>query len=147
MRTVVQRVSEAGVTVLGGERIGIGSGLLVLVGVCKEDKEDAARWMAEKILGLRVFEDDGGKLNLSVQDVMGEILVISQFTLYGDCRKGRRPSFDKAERPDEAERLYLLFAEYLAQSGLTVKKGSFGAMMDIDSINHGPVTLIVDSPK
>ena len=146
MRTVIQRVSKAGVSVNSGPRTGIGGGLLVLLGIRKGDDEKDALWMAKKILALRIFEDDQRKLNRSVEDVQGEILVISQFTLYGDCRKGRRPGFDQAAPPDVAIPLYEKFIREISLSGLKVEQGEFGALMDIDLVNHGPVTLIIDSP-
>lgn len=146
MRAVVQRVSSAGVTIGSQPRIGIGSGLLVLLGVAKGDSESEADWLARKILGLRIFEDDERKMNRSVCDIGGDLLVISQFTLYGDCRKGRRPGFDLAAPPEIAIPLYRRFIHQLHASGLTVREGEFGAVMDVDLVNHGPVTLIVESP-
>jgi len=147
MRVVVQRVAHAGVTVEGCARVSIGPGLLVLLGVRKEDTEEDARWLAQKVLGMRLFEDDQRKMNRSVGEVGGEILVISQFTLYGDCHKGRRPSFDKAAPPPVAIPLYECFIKELSASGLGVRQGRFGAKMDVDLVNCGPVTLIVDSPQ
>lgn len=146
MRAVVQRVSSAGVTTESRPRIGIASGLLILLGVAKEDSAADADWLARKILGLRMFEDDQRKMNRSICDVQGDLLVISQFTLYGDCRKGRRPGFDQAAPPETAIPLYRRFLEHLMTSGLTVREGEFGAVMDVDLVNHGPVTLIVESP-
>lgn len=147
MRAVIQRVSEAGVTVESKPRVGIGRGLLVLLGVRKGDTEESACWLARKILGLRIFEDEERKLNRSVEDVHGDLLVVSQFTLYGDCRKGRRPGFDQAAPPSEAIPLYEKFMMELSRSGLRVCHGEFGAMMDVDLVNRGPVTLIVDSAR
>ncbi|WP_270164574.1 D-aminoacyl-tRNA deacylase [Paenibacillus sp. SYP-B4298] len=145
MKVVVQRSKAASVTV-DGEVIGrIEQGLVLLVGVTHEDTERDARWMADKIAGLRIFEDHEGKMNLSVADTGGQILSVSQFTLYGDCRKGRRPSFMDAARPEQAEPLYERFNSMLRESGLTVATGRFGAMMDVSLVNWGPVTLIIDS--
>ncbi|XEC93135.1 D-aminoacyl-tRNA deacylase [Paenibacillus tarimensis] len=145
MRVVVQRSKAAAVTI-DGETVGkIRSGLVLLVGLTHEDSEGDVRWMADKIAGLRIFEDDAGKMNLSVQDTGGEILSVSQFTLYGDCRKGRRPNFMNAAGPEKAERLYDKFNAYLKELGLNVETGRFGAMMDVSLVNWGPVTLIVDS--
>jgi D-aminoacyl-tRNA deacylase len=147
MRAVVQRVSRCKVTVnnsLAGE---IGAGLLVLLGVAKEDTEAAADYMVQKILGLRIFEDAEGKMNLSVQDNGGEVLVVSQFTLYGDVRKGKRPSFDAAARPEEAKRLYEHFVAKVRASGVRCETGQFQAMMEVELVNAGPVTILVDSEK
>lgn len=145
MKVVLQRVSEARVTV-EGELVGeIGHGLLLLVGVGHEDTEQDLVWMADKLAGLRIFEDDSGKMNLSIEDVKGAILSVSQFTLYGDCRKGRRPNFMGAARPETAELLYEQFNERLRSRGLQVETGRFGAMMDVALVNDGPVTLILDS--
>jgi len=142
---VVQRVSRARVRV-GGETVGeIGSGLLLLVGVGRGDEERDAAWMAEKVSGLRIFENEPGKMNLSVVEVGGGILSVSQFTLYGDCRKGRRPSFVDAAPPDAARELYETFNDLLRAKGLKVETGVFGAMMEVELVNDGPVTLIVDS--
>lgn len=147
MRAVVQRVSEGRVTV-DGEVVGeIGQGLVVLVGVTHGDTEAQARWLARKIAGLRIFEDDAGKLNRSVQDVGGEILVVSQFTLYADARKGRRPSFIHAAPPEVAEPLIEHFCQALREEGLTVATGRFRAMMQVCLCNEGPVTIIVDTPS
>jgi D-tyrosyl-tRNA(Tyr) deacylase len=125
----------------------IGTGWLVLLGVERGDTETDAAWIAEKVLNLRAFEDDQGKMNRSVADVGGGVLVVSQFTLLGDCRGGRRPSFTAAAEPTEAERLYLHCAELIAQSGLEVAKGVFRAMMKVELVNDGPVTLLLDSRK
>jgi len=145
VKVVVQRSKAASVTV-DGEVIGrIEQGLVLLVGVTHEDTERDARWMADKIAGLRIFEDHEGKMNLSVADTGGQILSVSQFTLYGDCRKGRRPSFMDAARPEQAEPLYEQFNSMLREIGLTVATGRFGAMMDVSLVNWGPVTLIIDS--
>ncbi|NPA90944.1 MAG: D-tyrosyl-tRNA(Tyr) deacylase [Chloroflexi bacterium] len=146
MRAVVQRVSQASVTV-GEEVVGrIGQGLVVLIGVTHEDGEKEARWLARKIAGLRIFEDDAGKMNLSVRDVGGEVLVVSQFTLYGDARKGRRPSFVHAAPPDHAEPLIEAFCRFLEEEGVPVQTGRFRAMMEVCLCNSGPVTIILDTP-
>jgi len=147
MRAVVQRVSSARVEV-GGEVTGaIGRGLLVLLGVGQGDTEKQAQWLAEKIAGLRIFEDDAGKMNLSVQDAGGSVLVVSQFTLYGDCRKGRRPSFTEAAPPDLADRLYQVFVSHLRALGLPVETGVFQAKMEVHLVNEGPVTIWVDTEQ
>lgn len=146
MRAVIQRVSQARVTV-DGEVVGeIGSGLVVLVGVTHDDSEEDARWLARKVAGLRIFEDSEGKMNLSVRDVGGAVLVVSQFTLYADARKGRRPSFVNAARPEVAEPLITAFSRFLEQEGVPVETGKFRAMMQVCLCNEGPVTIIVDSP-
>jgi len=145
MRAVIQSVQEARVEV-DGEVIGkIGQGFLVLLGVRKDDTEEDVRYLADKVTGLRIFEDEAGKMNLSISEVKGEILAVSQFTLYGDCRKGRRPSFDEAAPPDVAERLYELFVEEIRKSGIKVETGRFRALMDVYLINSGPVTILLDS--
>jgi D-tyrosyl-tRNA(Tyr) deacylase len=131
-----------------GEIVGeTGKGLLVLLGVGKEDSEDDARYIAEKIAHLRIFEDDQDKMNLSVLDVGGSVLVVSQFTLFADCRKGRRPSFVRAGDPEEAQRLYRRVIELLGQSGVPTAEGMFQAMMEIELVNQGPVTILLDSKK
>lgn len=147
MRVVVQRTKAASVVV--NEKIvgKISHGFMLLVGITHDDTEADVTFLVDKIVHLRVFEDDAGKMNLSLLDVGGQILSISQFTLYGDCRKGRRPNFMSAAKPDYAEKLYDLFNEKLQNKGVTVKTGAFGEMMDVQLINHGPVTLIVDSNK
>jgi D-tyrosyl-tRNA(Tyr) deacylase len=147
MRAVLQRVSSSSVEV-GGACVGrIGPGWLVLLGVERGDTEAEAAWIAEKVLNLRAFEDDQGKMNRSVVEAGGGILIVSQFTLLGDCRGGRRPSFTAAAEPGEAERLYLRCAELMAQSGLEVATGVFRAMMKVELVNDGPVTLLLDSRK
>ena len=147
MRTIIQRVKEAKVEV-DGEVIGqIGKGALVLLGAGKEDSEHDVEYLVDKILNLRIFEDEEGKMNLSVIDSGGEVLVVSQFTLYGDCRKGRRPSFDKAAPPKIAENLYELFVKKVRERGVKVETGKFRAMMDVHLVNWGPVTLMLDSSK
>jgi len=145
VRAIVQRVLEASVSV-DGEIVGrIGPGLLVLLGVGKGDGEREVSWMADKIANLRIFEDEGQKMNRSVIDGSRSILVVSQFTLYGDARKGRRPSFAEACEPAEANRLYELFCERSRALGLDVQQGRFGAQMKVALVNDGPVTLILDS--
>jgi len=145
MLAVVQRVSRAAVRVGGDYEASIDHGLLILLGVAQGDTQEDARWMAEKCSTLRLFNDAEGKMNLALDAVRGSVLVISQFTLLGDCEKGRRPSFTRAADPEEADRLYELFASVLASLGVPVKKGIFGAMMEVSLINDGPVTLILDS--
>jgi D-tyrosyl-tRNA(Tyr) deacylase len=145
MKAVVQRVSEARVDV-GGRTVGaIDQGLLILLGVHQDDDEAQGAWLANKITGLRIFEDDAGKMNRSLIDVGGGALIVSQFTLWGDCRKGRRPSFTQAAPPGPAEKLYLAFVDQIAALGVKTATGRFGAMMDVHLVNDGPVTLIVDS--
>ncbi len=145
MRAVIQRVSRASVTV-DGEVVGeIGAGLLVLLGVEQGDTQDDVVWMANKVVGLRVFEDAEGKMNLDVGEVGGAVLAVSQFTLLGDCRKGRRPSFVAAARPDEANALYRSFVAEVAGQGLEVAEGRFQQHMEVELVNDGPVTLQVDS--
>jgi D-tyrosyl-tRNA(Tyr) deacylase len=142
---VVQRSKEACVKV-DGETVGsIDRGLVVLVGVTHEDTEQDARYLAEKLTGLRIFEDGEGKMNLSVLDIGGAVLSVSQFTLYGDVRKGKRPNFMAAARPDQAKPLYDRFNELLRDQGLRVATGVFGAMMDVELTNWGPVTLVIES--
>lgn len=145
MKVVLQRVKEAKVTVDDNVVGKIGAGLLLLVGVGQEDVEQDLIWMADKLAGLRIFEDESGKMNLSVEDVKGSLLSVSQFTLFGDCRKGRRPNFMGAARPELAESFYEQFNERLRAKGLHVETGRFGAMMDVSLVNDGPVTLVVDS--
>lgn len=145
MRIVVQRCKEASVTVDGQVTGAIGPGLMLLVGLTHEDTEQDLKYAADKVAGLRIFEDDQGKMNLSVLETGGAILSVSQFTLYGDCRKGRRPNFMAAARPEQAEPLYNRFNELLREQGLKVETGVFGAMMDVALVNDGPVTLVVES--
>jgi D-tyrosyl-tRNA(Tyr) deacylase len=147
MRAVVQRVSRCRVTVDGDVVGEIGAGLLVLLGVSKADAEAAADYLAEKIIGLRIFEDAEGKMNLSVQDAGGAVLVVSQFTLYGDTRRGKRPSFDAAARPEEAKRLYEYFVGKVRAAGLRCETGEFQAMMEVELVNSGPVTVLLDSER
>ena len=147
MRAVVQRVSRASVTV-GGEVTGrIGKGFLVLLGVEDGDGQDDVVFMAQKIVGLRVFEDSDGKMNLGLAEVGGEMLVVSQFTLLGDCRKGRRPSFIQAARPELADELYRAFVAEVRGQGIEVQTGRFQQHMDVELVNAGPVTLLLDSRK
>ncbi len=147
MRAVVQRVKKSSVSV-DGEVIGeIGKGVMVLLGVARDDNEKDAKYLADKIAHLRIFEDDEGKMNRSLMEINGEMLVVSQFTLLGDCRKGRRPSFIRAAEPDRANELYIYFVDLVEQKGVTVKTGRFRAMMDVSLINDGPVTLIVESRR
>jgi D-aminoacyl-tRNA deacylase len=146
MRAVVQRVLRAAVTV-DGQKVGeIGPGMLVLLAAARGDGPEQIRWMAEKLVGLRIFSDDAGKMNLSLAQIQGEMLIVSQFTLYGDCRKGRRPSYAGAATPQEAQGLYDGFVEAVRDQGIPVQEGIFGAIMQVDLVNDGPVTLIVDSP-
>lgn len=144
MRIVLQRVSRAKVTVEGRVTGEIGRGLLLLVGFTDGDTDEALAWMADKVVGLRIFPDDEGKMNRSVEDVDGALLVVSQFTLYGDTRKGRRPSFIDAARPEVAIPLYERFLQVLRATGRPVQTGEFGAMMDVELVNDGPVTLILE---
>lgn len=147
MRAVIQRVSQARVEV-DGKTIGqIERGLLVYLGVAKEDSDSDAQFMADKLVNLRIFSDEAGKMNLSVFDVGGMVLLISNFTLQGDCRRGRRPGFDAAAGPEPAEALYEKVAALIAQSGIQVEKGSFGAHMQVTSVNDGPVTFLLNSTK
>ncbi|MBS7298012.1 MAG: D-tyrosyl-tRNA(Tyr) deacylase [Eubacteriales bacterium] len=148
MRIVIQRVSHASVTV-DNEIVGkIGEGILILLGVADGDTEEDIKYLADKALGLRIFRDANDKMNLSVADIGGEVLVVSQFTLYGDCKKGKRPSFDKAGKPDFAEEMYEKFLDYVKKTFGKVEHGIFGADMKVDLLNNGPVTLIIDSkPK
>ena len=147
MRVVAQRVSHAKVLIDGETVSQIGRGLLLLVGVKNDDAPADAEFLAQKCLNLRVFEDQQGKLNLSVLEIKGEILAVSQFTLYGDTRKGRRPSFTEAASPQAAQSLYQKFVEGLRKSGLTVKTGAFGKHMLVEIHNDGPVTLIMESQQ
>jgi D-aminoacyl-tRNA deacylase len=147
MRAVVQRVSHAKVTV-GAEIVGeIGIGLLVLLGVSREDATKDADYLAEKIAGLRIFEDSNGKMNLSVAEVSGALMVVSQFTLYGDARRGKRPSFDAAAPPEQARELYQYLVEKIRASGLRCETGRFQEAMQVELVNEGPVTILLDSAK
>jgi D-aminoacyl-tRNA deacylase len=147
VRTVVQRVADAKVDV-DGKTVGqIGGGLLVYLGVASGDNETDARSMAEKVAGLRIFGDEAGKMNLSVVDVQGAVLAVSQFTLMGDCRKGRRPGFDAAAEPAQANELYELFCSALTAQDIKVERGVFRTHMQVESTNDGPVTMLLDSRK
>ncbi len=145
MRVVVQRCKRAEVTVNDITIGRIEQGLMLLVGITHDDTEQDAKYLADKVAGLRIFEDETGKMNLSVLETGGQILSVSQFTLYGDCRKGKRPNFMSAARPELAEPLYDKFNELLRSQGLHVETGAFGEMMDVSLTNWGPVTLIIDS--
>ena len=144
MRAIVQRVTQASVTVDKQIVGAIGLGLLVLLGAGAGDTANEARWLAHKVANLRIFADQDGKMNLSVQDVGGSVLAVSQFTLLADCRKGRRPGFDRAAPPEEGQRLYELYVAELRKLGLAVETGRFGAEMLVDLRNHGPVTIILE---
>ncbi|WP_440895958.1 D-aminoacyl-tRNA deacylase [Amphibacillus sp. Q70] len=147
MRAVIQRVSEASVSV-SGQTIGqIEQGLMILLGVTHEDTKEDADYLVKKICQLRIFEDDQGKMNLSLLDVGGSILSISQFTLYSDTRKGRRPGFSKAAKPDQANELYHYFNEQINAMHVKIETGQFGALMDVSLVNNGPVTIMIDSDE
>lgn len=146
MQAVVQRVIQSSVTVDGNEVGAIGKGIVVLLGVAHDDTEKAADWLADKVVHLRIFEDAEGKMNRSLIDVAGSLLVVSQFTLLGDCRKGRRPSFINAAPPDKARNLYHRFVECVRQMGIDTATGKFGADMQVALVNDGPVTLIISTP-
>lgn len=147
MRAVVQRVSQASVTVENSLIGEIGPGFLVLLGVSSTDTEADAAYLAEKIAGLRIFEDAEGKMNRSVADIAGAILAVSQFTLYGDVRRGKRPSFDQAARPEQARALYDAFVAHIRRLGLACHTGQFQAMMSVSLVNEGPVTILLDSSR
>lgn len=147
MRAVVQRVSSAKVEVEGDLVGKINKGLLVFLGVGEEDQAEDLDYLFHKVIGLRIFEDDNGKMNLSIQDIDGQILVISQFTLYGDMRKGNRPSFSKAAHPDIAKEIYRKFIDKLKGMDIHTEEGVFGAHMDVSLVNDGPVTILIDSKK
>jgi len=145
MRAVIQRVTRASVTI-EGEIVGaIGHGLLVLLGITHSDSAEQARWLAEKVVNLRIFNDNDGKMNRSVAEIDGSIVVVSQFTLYGDAQKGRRPSFIAAARPEHATPLYEQFIVALLEQGIPVQTGRFGATMRVELVNDGPVTLILET--
>jgi D-tyrosyl-tRNA(Tyr) deacylase len=147
MRAVVQRVSKAVVTVEGSVVGAIGHGLLVLLGMSRADTVSSADYMVEKLLGLRIFDDDGGRMNRAVREVGGAVLVVSQFTLFGDVRRGKRPSFDDAARPEQARSLYEYVVEKIREQGVECSTGEFQAMMHVSLVNDGPVTILVDSEK
>lgn len=147
MRAVVQRVSKASVSVQGETVGSIEQGLVVLLGVHNDDGEHEARWLADKIVHLRIFEDENGKMNRSLVDIGKEMLIVSQFTLYGDCRKGRRPGFSSAAPPDKAEALYQHFVELVQAHKIRTATGQFQAMMEVNISNSGPVTLLLDTDK
>ena len=146
MRAVVQRVTHARVSVGREETGAIGRGLLVLLAVAPDDGDSQARWLARKVCNLRIFPDGNGRMNLSLLDVSGQVLVVSQFTLYGNTRKGNRPSFVASAPPDVAEPLYQRFCSLVQAEGVQVRTGRFGAMMEVELLNDGPVTLIMDTP-
>jgi len=147
MRAVVQRVSKSSVSVDGNIIGAVNRGLMILIAVKNGDTENDAKFLAEKIPNLRIFEDEQGKFNISAHDASAELLVVSQFTLYGDCRRGRRPSFTDAAPPEVSEELYKKFVSFLRESGLKVEEGEFGGRMLVEIHNYGPVTLIVESPQ
>lgn len=147
MRAVVQRVSQARVSVDGEVVAEIGRGVLVLLGVSQDDDEQAAEYLAGKVADLRIFEDNQGKMNLSVRDVAGEALIVPNFTLYGDCSKGRRPSFARAAPPEHAEALFERFSELLGRRNVPTARGVFGAQMQVMLVNDGPVTLIINTRR
>ncbi len=147
MRLVIQRVSHASVAVDGNVVGKIGEGILILLGVTDGDTEADIKYLADKAVGLRIFRDENDKMNLSVNDIGGETLVISQFTLYGDCKKGKRPNFEKAAKADFAEMMYEKFLAYMKTVTKTVEHGIFGADMKVELLNNGPVTIIIDSKK
>lgn len=145
MRVVVQRVGRASVTISGKTVAAIDRGLVVLVGFARGDDQSRISWLADKVVGLRIFPDDVGRMNRSLEDVGGGVLVVSQFTLYGDVARGRRPSFVRAADPDEAIPLYEAFVEALRKRNVPVATGEFGAMMDVELVNEGPVTILIDT--
>ena len=147
MRLVIQRVREAWVTVNNGTTGSIRRGLLVFLGVSRTDTVEDADYLTEKLLGLRIFPDEDGKMNRNVQEAGGSLLIVSQFTLYGDCRKGRRPSFDRAAPPDRAQDLYNYFVESAKRGPVPVETGVFQAMMQVHIVNDGPVTILIDSAE
>jgi D-tyrosyl-tRNA(Tyr) deacylase len=147
MRAVIQRVKRAEVRVNGQPVGAVGAGMLVLLGIGKEDNLEAAESLADKIVNLRIFDDEQGRMNRSIAETKGSLLCVSQFTLYGDCRKGRRPSYDQAARPEMASELYEAFVESVRAKGITVETGQFQAMMEVELVNDGPVTLLLDSER
>jgi D-tyrosyl-tRNA(Tyr) deacylase len=144
MRTIIQRVSRAEVRVDGKKISGVDRGFLVLVGFTHDDNVESLKWTARKLVGLRVFEDENDKMNLSLAEVGGEMLIVSQFTLYADVRKGRRPAFIDAAEPGKAEELYKRFCDLVSDEGILVERGIFGAKMDVELVNDGPVTIIIE---
>ena len=148
MRVVIQRVKRCAVTINHKEKREIGQGMCVLVGVTHDDTYSCADWLAEKLAGLRIFEDEGGKINLSLRDISGEVMIVSQFSLYGSCVKGRRPSFTDAAKPEHAENIYNYFVQKVKSLNLrNVQTGEFGADMVLEIINDGPLTFIIDAPE
>lgn len=147
MRAVVQRVTEANVTVEGNVIASIANGLLVLLGVGEDDNDSDLNYLVEKVIGLRIFEDENEKMNLSLTDVDGELLVVSQFTLYGDVRKGKRPSFSSAAKPEMGNKYYEEFVNHTRELGIKTETGVFGANMDVKLTNNGPVTILLDSKR
>lgn len=145
MRLVIQRVREARVTVNDSTAGSIGTGLLVLLGISRDDTTGDADYLVDKLLGLRIFPDDAGKMNRDIRESGGALLIVSQFTLYGDCRRGRRPSFDHAAGPDQAQQLYTYFVESARRGPVPVETGVFQAMMQVYLVNDGPVTILIDS--
>ncbi len=147
MRAVIQRVNRASVRIDGSTTEKISHGLVVLLGIHGDDTTRNLQWMADKIVNLRIFEDDEGKMNRSLADINAEMLIVSQFTLYGDCRKGRRPGYSSAAPPEIAEPIYDRFIEEIKSRGIKTATGTFRAMMEVELVNHGPVTLLLDSEK
>lgn len=147
MKAVLQRVSRASVSVDGNIVGKIGTGLLILLGVAKDDSHDDIQWLIDKICNLRIFTNQDGKFDLSLLDVKGELLIVSQFTLFADCRKGRRPNFDAAAPPQKAQHLYEQCVEYSRSKGIKTETGQFAAMMDVELVNDGPVTIQIDSQQ